>query len=187
MTKFQPGVGYGFKQSGWGVSLDTSDPFPAPTYRANEHPFKIIDLGFNSTLNDYAFKVVPGSVDSLIPQLGITADPTKRLDYVPAPITAWNFHPSNYYSYIYLRVGCDNSGLPEIFPVTDQTDSLYPRVISTIVEQASNNGSGYLLLATAYKDPATNAITVWQLIRSSQWADRIKVAGTDAKYFFAAV
>lgn len=141
------------------------------------HPFKVINLG-----ND-TFKVVAGTIDDLVPQLGITADSSRRLDSDPAPTETWNFNESNY-SYIYLKVGCDTT--TNAFPVSNQSDVLYPRVVSVTSEQASDDDSGYLLIATAYKDPATNKITIWQYIRNSEWADRIKI-GTTAKYFFAAV
>jgi hypothetical protein len=185
MTKFQPGPGYGFKQSGYGLTIDTTDPFPTPTYIGDAHPFKVVNLGPISEV--FSFRVIAGSVNGLIPQLGALADANRRLDHLPSPAEPWTFSATTNYSYIYLDVGCDTSVSPSIFPVTNQANTLYPRVISSDVEKTSTDSNGYILIATAYKNPTTNAITIWQLVRSSLWSDRIKVAGSTAKYFFAAV
>jgi hypothetical protein len=129
-------------------------------------------------------------VNSTIPQIGITAVATQRLDYVPTPTTTFNFDPVTGYSYIYLKVSADYSTPPTIYPVTDQTDILYPRIISTSMENLATDDSAFFLLAVAYQDPAATPpkpITITQLTCGSQWSDRIKVGTATAKYFFAAV
>lgn len=128
-----------------------------------------------------------GMVNSLIPQIGITADPTKRLDQIPRPRTQLNFNPSDGYSYIYLKVSCLENEPPDlpVFPVSDETDILYPRIVSTIVQQQSTPTSAFFLLATAYRDSETGQITLWQLSCGSQWCDRIQVNTSDVRYFFA--
>lgn len=182
--KIQPGAGYGFTSSAYGFTLNTEGPF-LPDEFGKLYPFTVINLGLVGS--DYKFKVVAGQVDSLVPQLGTSADNTRKLDAVTPPTETWNFDSTTKYSYIYLKVSADTSTDPDTFPVNDGTDVLYPRVISTIVEQQADDDSGYLLLASAYKDPTTNVITIWQYIRNSQWCDRIKVGTRDAVYFFAAV
>ena len=124
-------------------------------------------------------------------QLGHPADRHRGpCDSVPTPTTTFNFDAVTGYSYIYLKVSADYSTPPTIYPVTDQTDILYPRIISNSVEQAATDDSAFFLLAVAYQDPAATPpkpITITQLTCGSQWSDRIKVGTATAKYFFAAV
>lgn len=162
---------------------------PIPLYQAEDIcPFTITDESVGTT---YKFSCYPGMVNSVIPQIGIAADPTKRLDQLPIPTTAFNFDPTTGYSYIYLKVSADYSGSPTIYPVTTPTDILYPRIISTSTEQAATDDSAFFLLATAYQDQTggpgstPTPITIWQLSCGSQWSDRIKLGTTTARYYFA--
>lgn len=180
----QPGVGYRYISSSQGVTLDIGDPWP-DNVTAAPCPFTIVDASVGT---DYKFSCTPGMVNSVIPQIGIVALATKRLDYVPTPTTTFNFDPTTGYSYIYLKVSAD--GPPTIYPVTDQTDILYPRIISTSTENLATDVSAFFLLAVAYQDPLATPpkpITITQLTCGSQWSDRIKVGTATAKYFFAAV
>lgn len=179
----QPGVGYTFTTSSQGENFNVTHPwaiYPLLGDLATD-PFTIQDASSGGT---YKFSAVAGMVNSVIPQIGTVADSTKRLDQLPVPTTTFNFDATTHYSYIYLKVSW-LSGTPDQYPVTDQTDILYPRVISTSVEQTSTNDSGYLLLATAYQDPTTNAITLWQLTTGSQWSDRLKTGTDTARYYFS--
>lgn len=183
----QPGVGYTFTASSQGTNINIEKPWtPWTLYAAQETcPFTIVDASVGET---YKFSCTPGMVNSVIPQIGIVADATKRLDYVPTPTTTFNFDPETGYSYIYLKVSADYSTPPTLYPVTDQTDILYPRIISNSVQQTATDDSAFFLLAVAYQDPepeASKAITITQLTCGSQWTDRIKVGETTAKYFFA--
>jgi hypothetical protein len=186
----QPGSGYTFTASSLGTNLNIEKPWSPWVYVAEEEtpcPFTIVD---ESVGTDYKFSCTPGMVNSVIPQIGIVALATKRLDYVPTPTTTFNFDPTTGYSYIYLKVSADYSTPPTIYPVTTQTDILYPRIISNSVEQAATDVSAFFLLAVAYQDPAATPpkpITITQLTCGSQWSDRIKVGTSTAKYFFAAV
>ena len=180
----QPGVGYRFISSSSGITLDIGDPWPTNDGAA-ACPFNIIDA---SVTTDYKFIALAGMVNSVIPQIGITAVATQRLDYIPTPTTTFNFDAVTGYSYIYLKVSADYSTPPTLYPVTDQTDILYPRVVSTSTEQAATDDSAFFLLAVAYQDPAATPpkpITITQLTCGSQWSDRIKVGSATAKYFFA--
>lgn len=182
----QPGVGYTFTASSQGTNLTIDKPWtPIPLYTTEEPcPFTIEDASVGTT---YKFSCVPGMVNSVIPQIGIVADPTKRLDQTPTPTTAFNFDASGY-SYIYLKVSALYTTPPTQYPVTDENDILYPRIISTSVQQAATDDSAFFLLAVAFQDPALDppkAITITQLTCGSQWTDRIKVGSSTAKYFFA--
>jgi hypothetical protein len=187
--KIQPGVGYNFDSSSKGFTLDISDPFPSREGVSTEVcPFTIVDASSGTT---YKFSCTPGMVNSVIPQIGITADPTKRLDYVPTPTTTYNFDSAGY-SYIYLKVSADYSTPPTLYPVTDQADILYPRIISNSVQQTATDDSAFFLLAVAYQDQTNpggvaTPVVITQLTCGSQWTDRIKVGSATAKYFFARV
>jgi hypothetical protein len=188
----QPGVGYTFKDSSQGTTLTIERPWaPWANYNIQPDeevcPFTIVDASVGET---YKFSCAPGMVNSVIPQIGIAADPTKRLDQLPIPTTTFNFDPTTGYSYIYLKVSADFSSAPTIFPVTDQADILYPRIISNSVEQFATDDSVFFLLATAYQDPAATPpkpITIWQVTCGSQWCDRVKLGTDTARYYFARV
>lgn len=188
----QPGVGYTFTASSQGTNINIEKPWTPWTLYADQEtcPFTIVD---QSTGTTYKFSCTPGMVNSVIPQIGIAPLATKRLDYVPTPTTAFTFDPTTGYAYIYLKVSADYSTPPTLYPVTDQTDILYPRIISTSVQQTATDDSAFFLLAVAYQDqaggPTTNPtpVTITQLTCGSQWSDRIKVGTSTAKYFFARV
>lgn len=188
----QPGVGYTFTASSQGTNFTVQNPWaPWAMYPEAEDvcPFTIVDASVNTT---YKFSCTPGVINSIIPQIGITADPAKRLDKTPTPTTAFNFDPTTGYSYIYLKVSADYSTPPTQYPVTDETDILYPRIISTSIQQTATDDSAFFLLAVAYQDQTNpggvaTPITITQLTCGSQWSDRIKVGTTTAKYFFARV
>jgi hypothetical protein len=184
----QPGVGYIFTASSQGENFDVIKPWSewaSIQTAATLEPFTVVDASVGTT---YKFSCIPGMVNSVIPQIGIVADSTKRLDQLPVPTTTFNFDPTTHYSYIYLKVSADYSSPPTVYPVTDQSDILYPRIISTSVEQTATDDSAFFLLATAFQDTSGSApypITIWQLATGSQWSDRIKVGTSTAKYFFA--
>jgi hypothetical protein len=187
----QPGVGYTFTASSQGTNLTIHNQWsPWASYDMEETcPFTIEDQSVSTT---YKFSCTPGVINSIIPQIGITADATKRLDKTPTPTTTFNFDPTTGYSYIYLKVSADYSSGPTVYPVTDETDILYPRIISTSTQQTATDDSAFFLLAVAYQDQTNpggvaTQITITQLTCGSQWSDRIKVGDTTAKYFFARV
>jgi hypothetical protein len=180
----QPGVGYTFTASSQGENFNVIEPWqPIYVYpEADVCPFTIVDVSDGTTFKFYA---TPGMVNSIIPQIGVTADPTKRLDYSPTPTTTWNFDTITGYSYVYLKVSADYSSSPTIYPVTTDTDILYPRIISTSSQQYATDDSAFFLLATATQDPTSHAVTVTQLTCGSQWSDRIKLGSSTARYYFA--
>jgi hypothetical protein len=177
----QPGVGYTFTASSQGTNLNIEKPW-SPWLLYNEAgetcPFTIQNQSSGET---YKFSAIPGMVNSIIPQIGYTPGLIYRLDQQPTPTTTFSFDGETGYSYIYLKVGCV---LPD-FPVTEPTDLYYPRIVSHSIEQASNDNNAFFLLATAYQDPDTKAITIWQLTCGSQWCDRIKFGTQTARYYFA--
>ena len=183
MSRIERGTGYDFTRSGNATTINIANPW-VEFYgeEATAVPFTIVNASSGTT---YQFSAVPGMVNSLVPQIGDSAVTTQRLDHMPTPKTLFNFDGTTHYSYIYLKVSANHSSTPAVFPVSTETDTKYPRIISASTQQTSDDDATYFLLATAYQDPTTHVITIWQLATGSQWADRIK-AGTDtALYFFA--
>ena len=186
----QPGVGYTFTSSSLGTNLSVEKPWaPYPLYAQVEfcYPFRIYLAGVGGEEEDFLFSCCPGTVNTLIPQLGITALEAQRLDQVPTPTTALNFSEAGY-SYIHLKVSYIESEEGSIiFPVSDQEDIQYPRVISNPEQQFATVDSVFYLIATIYKDPETDAMTINQFADSSLWCDRIQVGTLEAvpNYFFA--
>jgi hypothetical protein len=178
----QPGSGYTFTASSLGTNLAIEKPW-APLFwgAENDCPFTVSLKGTEES--DYLFSCKPGTVNSIIPQLGTAASADMRLDTIPSPTTNLNFS-SEGYSYIHLKVSI---GTGFVFPVNNQSDILYPRIISNSEQQFATADSVFLLLATVYKDPETDAITVNQLTCGSFWCDRIQVGLTTSMpyYFFA--
>lgn len=182
----QPGTGYTFTSSSQGTTFSIQTPWAPWAYIPIEDvcPFTIQNESVGTT---YKFSCTAGMVNSVIPQIGIVADAAKRLDKIPVPTTTFNFDASGY-SFIYLKVSADYSTIPTKYPVTTETDILYPRIISNSVQQLATDDSAFFLLAVAYQDPTATPpkpITITQLTCGSQWSDRIKVGSATARYFFA--
>lgn len=195
--KIQPGVGYGFTSSAYGVSLNVGSPFGDDVVGGSvaDHPFRVFNAGTeidddlepeDGIVTEYYFYCTPGTINNLDPLMSDIGGTGKLMTAKPRPRAEWDFNDTTHYSYVYLDVGVRSSD-PLIYPETDPTDLRYPLVGATNVQLTSDNDFGKLLIAAAYKDPTTNAITIWQYVTGSLWTDRIKLAGISAKYFFARV
>jgi len=183
----QPGTGYGFTSSAYGVTLNVSGPF-APDDFSTDHPFRVFNAG-TATVGgtaEYYFYCTAGTVNNLDPLMSDVGGTAKLMTDLPRPKAKWDFNSTTNYSYVYLDVGVDSTD-PTEYPETDDTNARYPLVGSTDVQLSSDDDFGKLLLASAYKDPSTNAITIWQYVTGSIWTDRIKMAGLTARYFWARV
>jgi hypothetical protein len=180
----QPGVGYTFTSSSQGENFNVIEPWqPIYVYPdAEVCPLTVVDASVGST---YKFYVTPGTINSIIPQIGISATDEQRIDHSPPPTTGWNFDTLTGYSYVYLKVSAYYGTSPATYPVSNPTDILYPRIISSSIQQAATDDSAFFLLATATQNPTTNKISVNQLTCGSQWSDRIKLGSDTARYFFA--
>lgn len=185
----QPGTGYGFTSSAYGFTLDTQGPFlPDDGEGINNHPFRIYSAG-QATVGgtpEYYFYCIPGTVNNLDPlgqDIGGTAE---KLNDTTRPKMKWDFDATTHYSYAVLNVGVHLAD-PTIYPETDDNNAQYPLVAAYDLQPTSDNDVGVIILASAYKDPTTNAITIWQYVTGSLWTDRIKLAGIDAKYYFARI
>ena len=181
----QPGAGYTFTSSSLGTNLNIEKAWaPYQIFEDSCYPFKIYLAGEEE--EEFLFSCCPGTVNSIIPQLGTAALEAQRLDQVPTPTTVLNFSAAGY-SYIHLKVSYIEEGGAIVFPVSDQADIQYPRVISNSEQQFATVDSVFYLIATIYKDPTTDAMTINQFANGSLWCDRIQVGSLEAvpNYFFA--
>jgi hypothetical protein len=125
-----------------------------------------------SVVTDKVF-IYPGTVNNLVPTIDgtpLTDDPAPELDLVYSGT-------ADGYSYVYL----DTESSGATYPVDP------PTIISSGTQMTSTDTHGYLLLFTVYKAPTTGAITLWQYVKTSLWADRIKIGSSTAKYYFGSV
>ena len=192
----QPGVGYSFSSSDYGFTFDTGkSPFLEDFGSgASDHPFKVWlagtaevdggEPGEKETVNLY--RVTPGTVNNISPKLFNSASTLVPMTDLPRPKGELPFNPTTDFSYIYLTCSPDSTD-PTIYPDPDTANAEYPDISAFSTEQTSTDTTAYILLAAAYKDPTTGVITLWQYVTGSLWTDRIKLAGIDAKYFWARV
>jgi len=186
--KIQPGVGYIFDSSAHGFTLDTSDPFPSKTQN-NNHPFKVINLYYDSAGSAWIYQVVPGTINNIVPQI-LEDGVWVKLDRTTAGVPEWPesvmtpFNSTTHECYIYLRSGLDAA--TGAFPSADDTSSDYPRIINSDVELADTDTYGYVLLAVA-TEAAGPSISVNQYVTGSLWADRIKLGTDTAQYYYARI
>jgi hypothetical protein len=199
--KIQPGVGYTFDSSSHGFTLDTSDPFPASTATAATHPFKLINVGLRTSggATTVTYQVQSGTLNNLVPTLDDYASGTTvKLDRVTAGVanpptaeivTAF-YDATTKTSYITLRAGAKTTA-PFTYPDEDDTSNQYPQIISgnTFPVTPDSDTWGYLVIGTITVDSITTptTFTVSQNVSGSLWADRIKLAGITARYYYARI
>lgn len=187
MSNIQPGAGYGFSSGGFGMTLDTTSPFPALNESNFNHPFKVVNLNYDTTGSAWTYQVVPGTLNNVVPQIEEDAVWVK-LDRTTGGFPDWPvsvmgpFNSSTKECFIYLRAGKDATSGD--FPSPDDTSTDYPRIINSDVALSDTDTYGYILIAKA-TEATGPSISVNQFITGSLWADRVKVNGMTAKYFYA--
>jgi len=192
----QPGVGYRFSSSSSGITLDIGDPWPDNVAVAT-HPLKIINVSINAGGN-VIYQVQSGAINNLVPQLDDYISSTSvLLDRVTAGVAdpptgelvSTNYDATTKTSYITLRSGPDAT--TNVFPSSDVTSARYPQVIGGNVSPVSpdTDTAGFIVLGTITVDNVTTptTFTVSQNITGSLWADRIKLAGITARYYYARI
>jgi hypothetical protein len=192
----QPGVGYRFSSSSSGITLDIGDPWP-DNVATSGHPLKIINVSINAGGN-VIYQVQSGTINNIVPQLDDYISSTSvLLDRVTsgaanpptAELTSSNYDATTKTSYITLRSGPDAT--TNVFPSSDVTSARYPQVIGGNVSPVSpdTDTAGFIVLGTITVDNITTptTFTVSQNITGSLWADRIKLAGITARYYYARI
>ena len=199
--KIQPGVGYTFDSSDKGFTLDTSDPFPSRDGVVSGHPFKIVNVALRTSggVTSVTYQVQSGTINNLVPIIDDYVSGTEvKLDRVTAgvanPPTAElvssNFDATTKTSYITLRAGAKTAS-PYTYPDNDDTTNQYPVIIgnNTFPVTPDDNVWGFLVIGTITVDNITTptTFTVSQNVTGSLWADRIKLAGITARYYYARI
>jgi len=199
--KIQPGVGYNFDSSDKGFTLDTSDPFPSRDGAESGHPFKIVNVALRTSggSTTVTFQVQSGTINNLVPLIDdyITSTEVKLnrvtsgvADPPTAELVSSNFDATTKTSYITLRAGAKTAS-PYTYPDDDDTSNQYPVIIGGNVAPTTPDSDtwGYLVIGTITVDSITTptTFTVSQNITGSLWADRIKLAGITARYYYARI
>jgi hypothetical protein len=195
--KIQPGVGYTFDSSSKGFTLDTSEQFPDNT-QASTHPFEIVNVRINAAGN-VIYQVVSGTFNNLVPTLDDYISSTQvKLDRTTsgvanpptAEIVTAFYDATTKTSYITLRAGPETAA-PFTYPDPLDTSNQYPQIISGNVAPVSPDTDvyGFVVIGTITVDSITapTTFTVSQNITGSLWADRIKLAGITARYYYARI
>jgi hypothetical protein len=198
---FQPGAGYGFTSSGYGVSLDSSNPFPDGDSNEFRHPFKIINVGLRTSggSTTVTYQVQSGTINNLVPKIDDYVSGTEvKLDRVTAGVAnpptgelaSSNYDATTKTSYITLRAGAEIAS-PYAYPDPLVTSNQYPVIIGGNIAPTTpdDNVWGYLVIGTITVDSITTptTVTVNQNVTGSLWADRIKINGMTARYYYARI
>lgn len=151
--RLTPGVGYDLYETADTVSL----VIDAGSIVDDSHPFKV-------TLSGLKFKVVPGTVNSVMPKLDGT-----NLDNKPQPE-----HTISASGHVYLK--CKHtSGVS--FP-----DTVTVEYATTV--PADDDTYAYVDLATIVVTSGKSSKTS-QPVRTSLYGERLKCGSSTAEYFFA--
>jgi len=200
--KIQPGVGYNFDSSSRGFTLDTSDPFPDRDGGAQSpHPFKIINVALKTSggATTVTFQVQSGTINNLVPLLfDFTAGAGVKLDRTTSGVanpptcelSSTNYDATTKTSYIELRAGAKTT-TPFNYPDSDVASNQYPIIDGGNTAPATPDDDvwGFLVIGTITVDSITapTTFTVNQNVTGSLWADRIKINGTTARYYYARI
>jgi hypothetical protein len=197
----QPGVGYTFDSSSKGFTFDTSNPFPDRDGVVSGHPLKIVNVALRTSggATTVTFQVQSGTLNNLVPLIDdYVSGTTVKLDRVTAgvanPPTAEldssNYDATTKTSYITLRAGAKTT-TPFNYPDSDETSNQYPVIIGGNVAPSTpdDNVWGFLVIGTITVDSITapTTFTVNQNVTGSLWADRIKINGMTARYYYARI
>ena len=194
-STIQPGAGYGFTSSGFGFSLNTTNPFQDDA--VTRHPFQIINVSINAG-GKVIYQVKSGTINNIVPLIDdYISSTTVLLDRVTsgaanpptAELTSGNYDATTKTSYITLRSGPDAT--TNDFPSSDVTSNRYPQVIGGNVSPVSpdSDTAGFVVLGTITVDNVTTptTFTVSQNVTGSLWGDRLKLGTTTAVYYYARI
>ena len=201
----QPGVGYTFTASSQGENITVEKPWgPWSNYDTGEtpdHPFKIVNVQIATSGGSQVvrFQVQSGTINNLVPKMndyvsstdvllnrvtsGVADPPTEQL-------ASSNYDATTKTSYITLRAGAKTTS-PFDYPDSVFSSNQYPVIIggNTFPVTPDNNVWGFLVIGTIAVDNITTptTFTVSQNVTGSLWADRIKLAGITARYYYARI
>jgi hypothetical protein len=145
------------------------------------------------------YQVQSGTLNNLVPLLDDYASGTTvKLDRTTAGVAnpptgelaSSNYDATTKTSYITLRAG-PKTAAPYTYPDPDDTTNQYPVIIGGNIAPTTpdDNVWGFLVIGTITVDSITTptTFTVSQNVSGSLWADRIKLAGITARYYYARI
>jgi hypothetical protein len=136
---------------------------------------------------DGTFSIWPGTLNSLIPNVGDWGDATNLATARPAPSAAYDWSEEGE-CFIYLSGGPAAGSGGRIWPSSDFTTEEYPLIYGYSARQNDDDSFGYILLALAQKDPASEEpnppVTFTQFIFNSLWSERHKYSQPDSAYYY---
>ena len=184
------GTGYNFNTSNNQASLSVDKEFfDYYDGSGGAHPFKVINITYDSAGSAWLFQVVPGTLNNTVPQILEDAVWVK-LDRTSGGLPDWPvsvltpFDATTHECFIYLRAGVDaTSGA---FPSTDDTSTDYPRIVCSDTALSDTDTYGYVLLAKATEGTGP-VCTVVQYVTGSLWGDRLKTGTDTARYYYARI
>jgi hypothetical protein len=184
------GTGYNFNTSNNQASLSVDKEFfDYYDGSGGAHPFKVINISYDSAGTAWLFQVVPGTLNNNVAQIeegGVWVLLNRTAGGLPDwPVSVLTpFDATTHKCYIYLRAGVDaTSGA---FPGSDDNAVEYPRIVCSDVELADTDTYGYVLLAVATEGSGP-VCTVVQYVTGSLWGDRIKLGTITASYYYARI
>jgi hypothetical protein len=184
------GTGYNFSTSNNQASLSVDKEFfDYYDGSGGAHPFKVINIRYDSGGSAWTFQVAPGTLNNEVAQIEedavwvfLNRTSGGQPDWPVSVLTP--FDSTTHQCFIYLRAGKDaTSGA---FPGTDDTSSDYPRIVCSDVELADTDTYGYILLAVATEGSGP-VCSVVQYVTGSLWGDRLKLGTLTAKYYYARI
>jgi hypothetical protein len=194
----QPGVGYTFNASSQGTNLAIEKPWaPWAAYPAEEPeepcaPFKVKNVKEVTVESTFVtYDICPGTINNLMPQVyNESEEAFEYLDDLTAGYQLILDFDGTSSSLVYLRVGPDatTKAFPPGAPIgTSDPDDPYPRIYNTGgALPADTDTLAYLLIAKV-NALGDGVYSVDQYVTGSLWADRIKLEGITAKYFYARI
>jgi hypothetical protein len=145
------------------------------------------------------YQVQSGTINNLVPLIDDYVSGTEvKLDRVTAGVAnpptgelaSSNYDATTKTSYITLRAG-PKTASPYTYPDDDDTSNQYPVIIGGNVAPSTPDSDtwGFLVIGTITVDSITapTTFTVNQNVTGSLWADRIKVNGRTASYYYARI
>jgi hypothetical protein len=154
----QDGTGYTYRDDAHGISLDI-----LPQVSINKHPFLVTLLKVSGA---WHFKVVPGTINSLVPFLE-----TSALDANPAPTKSLG--SASGYVYIECKYTSGQS-----FPVPADLKVMYDTTVPADTDTMAHVNLAYIdFTGTTPKKTA-------QYVSTSLYGERLKCGTNPAEYFF---
>jgi len=191
------GDGYVFSttnnQSTLGIQKEFADMYDGAVPPDVCSPFKVRNVKevTEDESSIVTYEICPGTINNLMPQVyNEVSEEFEYLDDLTEGFQLILEFDGTSSSLVYLRVGPDatTNAFPPGAPIgTSDPDDPYPRIYNTGgALPADTDTLAYLLIAKV-NALGDGVYSVDQYVTGSLWADRIKLEGITAKYFYARI